>query len=417
MDTFPKKIINYVSVFTIFSGVLSYSIGYFAEFRVLYIILLALLIIFSFSLKNLCVNKKILFSILLLIIISSFDVLIGNNTALLLIKQTVGILLNLIVFYLLLKVNNYDVLKLFKIYLNIAFITALIGIFQETGYLLKLKPMYDFSYISSVWVLSFAFDSGFIRITSFLPEPSIFCIVMMPAFFASLAPFFGNSIKFYNKFQSLVVILSIFLSFSLVGYLGMVFTIFLLSVHWHKTTKTALKFFLIVPFLCVFFYKNVPEIKLRVDDIINILESNEKLGKSNLSTFTLYSNTLVTLNNFRQHPFLGTGLGSYEINYDKYISKIIGKTEGAVYVLNGKDANSLFLRLLSETGLLGVLLFFTFIFKFYLSSSKDRSNYLWVINNSSAIVFFLKLIRSGHYFLDGFFLFFWLYYFSKVKSR
>ncbi len=419
MSAFPKKIINYISIFTLFSGALSYNLGFFAEFRVFYIILLALLIVFSLSLKNLYLDKKIFFSIYLLIIISYFDVLTGNNTTLLLVKQAIGILLNVLVFYLLFKVNNYDVLKLFKIYLNIAFIVALIGIFQEIGWLLKLKFMYDFSYIlpSSAWITDLVFHRRLIKICSILPEPSVFCIVMMPAFFATLTSFFKNNLKFYNKFQSLVITLSIFLSFSLVGYLGMLFSLFLLTINQHAVTKTILKFLLIVPFLCITLYITIPEIKMRVDDTIKVLSGNKKIGESNLSTFTWCSNIIVTFDSFRQHPFLGTGLGSYKINYDKYMPKVLAETEGKVYILNSEDASSLFLRLLSETGILGILLFFAFIFKFYLKRVRDPSNYLWIINNASATVFFLKLVRSGNYFSEGLFLFFWLYYFSKVESR
>ena len=80
--------------------------------------------------------------------------------------------------------------------------------------------------------------------------------------------------------------------------------------------------------------------------------------------------------------------------------------------LNVDDANSLFLRLLSETGLFGIIVFFYFLFKSHLLKKRDKSKYLWIISNAILALFLIKLIRSGHYFVNGFFFFFWLYYFS-----
>lgn len=85
--------------------------------------------------------------------------------------------------------------------------------------------------------------------------------------------------------------------------------------------------------------------------------------------------------------------------------------------LNVEDANSLFLRLRSETGLLGLLLIFIFIFKFHIIRKNDKSGYLWIINNGILSMFAIRLLRFGHYFATGFFFFFWLYYFSKIDSK
>ena len=151
-----------------------------------------------------------------------------------------------------------------------------------------------------------------------------------------------------------------------------------------------------------------------------MLTGKANLTTVNLSTFALFSNSLVAYNSFRDNPIFGSGLGSHKLSYHKYIGDIVDVNKISTF-LNVDDANSLFLRLLSETGLFGIIIFFYFIFKFHLSKKRDESNYLWIINNAILVMFLIRLIRIGHYFIYGFFFFFWLYYFAwkfnKTQSK
>ena len=85
------------------------------------------------------------------------------------------------------------------------------------------------------------------------------------------------------------------------------------------------------------------------------------------------------------------------------------------------DANSLFIRLMSETGILGLSLFFIFMFKFLLLKKgyeyPDIRDYL-LINQGIFILFVVRLLRTGNYFGNGFFLFFFIYYLShKIVNK
>jgi hypothetical protein len=85
------------------------------------------------------------------------------------------------------------------------------------------------------------------------------------------------------------------------------------------------------------------------------------------------------------------------------------------------DANSLFIRLMSETGILGLSLFFLFMFRFLLLKKgyeyPELRDYL-LINQGIFILFIVRLIRTGNYFGNGFFLFFFIYYLSyKIVSK
>jgi hypothetical protein len=345
----------------------------------------------------------------------------GNNTVLLLLKQTIGILLASSAFYLVIKANNYDIIKLFKIYLTFAFIIALIGILQQLAYILGIRCLYDYRPLfikSNAWNLTTTFNERFIKINSILHEPSTFCLVLMPATLVSISSLFiKKEFRLYNKLQSTTIILSILLSFSATGYLGMLFAISIFFKEFIKKIKWRLIIVSSLILIFAIFFNFIPELKMRVVDTINIMNGKKSIDNVNTSTYAWGSNFIVTYKSFSEHPFIGSGLGSYKVSYDKYIGSVFAKMNRRKYVLNDKDANSLLFRLLSETGILGVLIFFGFLLKFYLKRRDDPSNYFWIINNAALIYFFLKLVRSGHYFIEGFFFFIWLYYFSKIKSR
>ena len=365
--------------------------------------------------KDISFNRYFLIIFSALSVFSVYNIHVGNNTSVLFVKQFFGIFTSAVFFYLLIKFNNYDTKRLFEIYLNIAYIVALIGIIQEVSFLLNFKPGYDFSYFLPNWGAGDSMRGTFMRINSILPEPAHFCGAIMVAFFVSITSFTKYNPGLLSRWKSIVIILSLIFSFSSVGYIGAMFSILILAYNFNK-----IRYFFIAAMIVLslfFFMLNyVGEFTARTGDTIAVLTGERTIEESNLSTFAIMSNALVAYRSLQKNMLIGTGLGSHELNYDKYIDIVIDTGE-AKHVVNKEDAGSLFLRLVSETGLFGLLLFFVFIIKYYLRKKDDRSNYFWIINNAILCMFIIKLLRYGHYFADGFFFFFWLYYFSKIQSR
>lgn len=407
-----KKIINYITVFIVFCDAFTLqNVLPFMELRLSYFIMFFVLLLWFLVLRDISLNRTFLFLFGTIIICSLYNIYIGKDVFFLLTKQVLGIFSSSLIFYLLIKVNRYDVKGLFKVYLNLAVLVALIGLFQRLCFTLGIKAGYDFSYIlASHLHLN---RSGFFKINSIMSEPSAFCYVMIPAFFVATTAFSKSNFSFLNKWQSIIIILSLIISFSLVGYVGMFFSFMLLFYNYakarHLVLGTAVLFILMV-----FAYNNITDIKMRVDDSVNTLTGKTKLENTNQSTYALFSNVLVAWESFKDSPLFGSGLGSHSISYGRYIDEVVNTDAVNPYFLfqNSGDASSLFIRLMSETGLLGLLPVFYFIFRFWTLKKNDKSNSMWIVNNAILTVFLVRAIRGGHYFVGGTFFFLWLYYFS-----
>jgi len=383
---------------------------------------------FAMHYKKIFYNRYFLLFFIVIIGLSIINVALGKDTLPLLLKQIIGVGLSSLAFYCVIAANNGDVKRLFVIYLKMAFLVALIGIIQQVSFLFDFRWGYDFSYfLPSYWKYVTSADGTMLRVNSITFEPSGFCVVMMPAFFAAimaLIPFKEKSVKMYVTYKSLIVIVAMLLSFSSIGYLGMGIATFLIAINYMRSKKYVMISLFIV-FIAIatgsFVYNGIRDIKGRVNSMLSVhelLAGDKQLTDFNQSSSALFSNAYVAFKSFTSNPLFGSGLGSHELSYSKYIDDLIGSNTGLRYFLfiNMADANSLFLRLISETGLIGTIAIFIFMFKFYLKRESVYNNYLWVINNAILINFIMRLVRVGHYFDSGFFFFFWIYYFSKTNQ-
>jgi len=400
---------NYVLTFIVFSGGLVLREQDQIDLRVSYVIAALGICALIYNSKGLVYNRKALLVFFVILVSSIWNIHDGSNSGFLLLKQVIGIGMSSFVFYLLVKANKYDVRKLFKVYLNLAFIVGLIGLFQQCSYLLNFEPGYDYSYIFLSWKFVTT-KTVFLRVNSIMPEPAAFSISMMPAFFTAIVSISGPANKFLTKPKSLVIICSVFLSFSTVGYIGVVFSILLLFYNLQRKRDLILCG-LLTPVFALIAYQTVGDIRMRVDDSIGILTGSKSMKEVNLSTLTLYTNAHITYQSFKNNPVFGSGLGSRQIVYDTYVERILWNPK--FKYLNIKDGNSLFLRLVSEVGLFGLIFVFYFIYKFHLPKKRSPDWSLWVINNSILALLTVKMLRSGHYFNYGLMFFIWLYYFTN----
>lgn len=109
---------------------------------------------------------------------------------------------------------------------------------------------------------------------------------------------------------------------------------------------------------------------------------------------------------FLEHPLLGVGVGNYENNYQKYAQEI-----GIEVRLEERQAHSLYVQILAETGLLGAITFGGFVLTLMVGLYRARQNTreidnaqskswrLWMISIQFSVISYLttSLFLHGAY--------------------
>lgn len=338
----------------------------------------------------------------------------GYNTPMQFWKVMIGFFASMVFYEYVMKLYRFDVRKMFDLYMKWSFWVSAIGIFQIASYTVGFGPGYDYRFIFNKW--NYAPGGLGIRMNSIFSEPSYFAAVVAPAFFVSLYCLIRNKQMFMRPWQLMCIIVSYFLTFSTLGYMGIGFCLllFIANLGFIRWSMILLP---IAGFGGFFAYNNVPEFTERIDGTYEVfVKGNIYSYDVNGSSFVLYNSAVVATSNWKRHPLFGTGLGSHATAYDKYS---VTKNMGAIQIeFNVADANSMLLRLLSETGLYGVGFMLIFIRRNWVSRNKASSEDMWLISNGVLVIILLYLFRQGHYFLNGFPFFLWmLYYTRKVNDQ
>jgi len=401
------------------------------EFYFSYIPILILLPIFIVKYKF---YTPTLYILIPLLIVGVFNVLIDNNTAPKFIKLYLNLSVNLIFYQYVIQYYNYDIKLIIKKYINISFIVCALGLFQLVSYWIGFVYGYDFSILLGLnkWGVN---PGGLgIRINSLFSEPSSLGIAIAPAFFICVYQLLTRTNNFISLKRCLVIVTCYCLSFSSLAFLGIFFSIVLITLNFG-----AVRYFLFAIPLSIFLffvaYNNATEFKVRVDGIKELFFDNildeAKVGENKRakikriqgflkrvhgSSFVFYNNYYIAKQNFIKNPLFGTGIGSHEFAYDKYT---LNKLIGGIYEFNTGDANSLFLRTVSEVGLFGAVFLIIFVFKYFVShdlNGREDDEY-WLISNGLLVLILLTYLRQGNYTYNGFFFYGWMYYYNSAAYK
>lgn len=393
----------FINSYVFFKSPFEFYFGY-----LIYIVLLPVFISrFGFS-------KELVLIFIILFLTGMFNILIGNNTAELFFKVFTGLALSYFFYYYVILEFEYNVEQLFKWYLYGCYIAAVIGVFQFVSFQIGFLPGYDYYWIFNKWGVVKGGNFG-IRINSVFAEPTYLASVLSASFFVSLYNMFRRETYGITRFQSAVIILVYLLSFSGVGQTGIFLTFIFIAVSYGLVRYIIV----IVPMVFILFnflYNNVSDFRDRYDGIVGLFSGEEfELGKTHGSSFILYNNYRVALENFKSNFIFGGGIGSHPVAFNKYSLAKDWKVVG--FNSNSADANSMLLRLISETGLFGVAIFLFIIIKCYVKRDERNETYHWLVSNSILVMILLNLLRQGHYFLNGFPFFVMLYYFNYVSYK
>jgi O-antigen ligase len=363
---------------------------------------------------------------IILFVTSLYAGLTTDKLAFSMAKQMIGITFSAIAYYNLYRYTNFDVKKIFNIYLNIAIVVAAIGVVQEV---MLLRGMIQ--YFNNVKRVSL----GFYRVYSIMGEPYFLAVALIPAVYYYLNSMIGvkTSRDFSNWWKLGVVLLCYLFTFSSAGIFGIgVMLLLILNNHGVFSPSNG-KFYLfillaliVIPNTNMSKVFSLKELEIRATDSYKAFTNGKPLSKDeaadlNSSTFALYSNYVIALESFSANPLTGSGLGTHEKTYDDYFGEKFGLAFKIMYGnFNAKDGNSLFIRMMSETGIIGLSMLLIFIFSFRISRKYVNDPELWpyvIFNQGVFVVFVIRLMRTGNYIGQGFFLFFFLYYLSYVILR
>ncbi len=284
-------------------------------------------------------------------------------------------------------------------YVNLAFVLSILGLFQ-----------FVIAICTGLNIFPFTLDGyetqSSIRLHSILLEPGYFASVVAPA--AAFVVLDKDYCKKY-RLRSFIIIAAYILTLTTIAFVVLFIILFFKINQYIKWIKPVL----ISMFVCIGGWvitnledvsqenDNLPsqlqDIQLKVTQTLTVFENAtpEDFELLNLSSYASLTNYWIAFH--APHRLLGTGLGSHESNYEKmYQSNFMH------YGLNQTDAYSMFARLLSEFGWIGICIYFYFLYKYY---NKNE-----VISLCLFVFFVSYLIRGGHYTIYGVAFFHFLYY-------
>ena len=421
-----KSLVNKLVLLFIFWDNIFLPINLGFDFKLNYLVMVGYIFYYmlTHSKINLAIKNLVYFTIGV-ILFCGLNFYVGISRFLIT-KQLVLISITLVFSYLFINSYEFDLKKIFKDYIDIIFFASIMVVVQIIGVTFNLNFLIDFSYLG--------FDTGGIvlnaprgRFHSWFYEPSFMAYAFTPIVFVSSCKLFkiGNLI---SKEKALFIIVISLMTQSSIGFLGFLLSISIIGFSKYPIFKRPVILFVVA--FCfiigsILIYR-IPPVKLRVDHTIALfLNKNvtaDDIVKTNLSTYALYSNYEITKMAFNKNPVFGTGIGTYELNYDTYLNKVIPDiTWREFHKLNRQDANSLFFRILVEMGFFGVLFYLYFVLsrklKYSATIKTDSEQSLWIINNGIFVLIFLRLIRQGHYTMLGFILLILIYLISFKQAK
>lgn len=376
------KFITYSSIFALFTE--EFNFNYIIDIKLFYVIILINTFLLIHK-RRFSINKNLFLIIFFFLAHGIIMSIFVDDIILSLIAQIIGVSVSSFFYYSLLKAygKNY----LFELYLKFAYVIAFIAI---PMFYLRINVFKDAD-----------------RLNGIMTEPAHYATIMLPALYVFL--------RQKKHLKCVLILITILMSKSSLGYLGLLLIIVVPMIKLKYLIKH-LSVLLVVLMSGVYYVNSKwDQLSNREDDnffVRRIKDTYESLNagyngdfdnNTNLSTYALLSNVFIAKESFKRYP-LGTGLGSYTNQYEKYY-KLMNPPE---YLLQSKlskinmyDANSLFLRFFVDLGIFSLF----FVFYFFIRAKRIFKNNDKIIQQGVFFYLILKFLREGHYFPPEFYFF------------
>jgi hypothetical protein len=248
------------------------------------------------------------------------------------------------------------------IWINIVAVAVQIG-----GALVGSDELVQLSFLGVDKGSSIEYWSFLPRASGLATEPAHLSYLLLPPLLLTLL---GSRVNhtLWRRYDRGPFLVCYLLTMSIVAYLQL--TIALLAANLQRRRiKTLLLTILSVVALGSALMA-IPFARDRIDSTL-ILLNGETTNSS--SVFAIQSNSLVALHSMEEAPILGNGITSHRVTYEATIGNLFDFAIDETWQgLNQNDAGSLLLLLLSETGLVGFVVFFVFVSMAVLRFSRLR---------------------------------------------
>ncbi|WP_148630522.1 O-antigen ligase [Bacillus sp. E214] len=356
--------------------------------QIFVILLSALILMKIIKKKELKVNKGLCFSLYYILLVT-FIININGIESL---KSLIILIVYLFTFYNYL--NNISYFKKFILIMyNISFYLALIGVIQELAYLLNIEFLYDFSFLGVNNAVSISGD--FLRVTSLMTEPAHLAIFMVYGVSLMTLSYF-NDWRITKNYKNIVIFICTLLTFSMIVYFEVLLAILVITFVFGKNIRKKVFFTLgltvIITFIVINYIDSLLIIRYKFESLFTL----SKLDTNNLSSFAVISNFKIAIEKLKDGFIFGTGLDSHARTYFEYIDSVYS---GVVMYLNYEDGASLYIRILSEFGLIGFLMYLFFIVKSGVRKFKyvSKTSELYITNRIGLICLVCYGVRMAIY--------------------
>ena len=361
---------------------------------------------------------KVLLAIFIYIFFQTFIIEFNSNSFVSSFKHFLGLAIFSIVIFSYISINRGNIIKVAKMYYWFAFVTVIVGLFQTILFIFFKISFIPQNLISGTeragrGALSVEVLNIFPRPIGLSTEPAHYAIYLLPGVYMALMVLTGrgSEFKIYNKLVAWLLLIGFVLSFSLVGYFGLM--ICLVSIFTYDLKKgLALKFVLFIFFVTPILFISQSSVGSKITSLVSIQEdvSGHKYETSDLTGFALVSNILVAKAGLSKSNYIGTGLNTHRDTYNASIYNDLDVSQ-VIFELNKEDAGSLFIRIISEFGIPGIFFFIFFFFKYSLGKKIKRSP-LKSLNRMCMIILISYSIRNGSYLNTYFFIFLAIFYYT-----
>jgi hypothetical protein len=320
--------------------------------------------------------------------------------------------------------NRFKIFSIIQVYYKFCFFIACLAIVQ-----FFLFVVFNISFLpQNILSGSLAFQGRdsfspeilgvFPRAVGLSTEPAHYVAVLLPAVYISIYTLTGTKELFntHNKTIAFTILFGFIISFSLVGYFGLALCFFIIFRKKMKISLLKISI-LLFGFIGLLYFILQTSIGEKVYSFISVSKdvTGAEYTPSDQSSFALLSNLMVAIEGLKLSNFLGTGLNTHMVTYDATMSTIFSESQ-IIAELNKENAGSMFIRIVSEFGLPGLLIFIWLLTHFKVDK-KIRFSSNSAINNMCFIFLIMYCLRNGDYLNMLFFFFLSMYYYTYIVSK